>query len=377
MPPARGVAKRRPSHPCAQCGKDFTKRSNMLIHERLHTGERPYVCRYAGCGRSYKWLSSINFHEGRCERRAFGLATPAAPGALRGSAPLHRQQSPGSPVTPVRAFSGELVLPPVPRGGRFRGGRAPLPMPRPSAVPPTNGVQLQTHMPPPTAARPPTRLAPAPAYAHAHAGMPAQPLAPRLGCAPPPPRDVPYFVPPRAGQLLTGYPPAAPTLPSNPSSLLPAASGPAASFSAGLAALSMPLPQPPAGLGAPESYARLPPAPFAQPVGDRYGTPPAQFGAPQLPAHATHFAQTAAFPPTPAQVSFALPAGPPPALPNGFGLPRAKEEPTQYSLNTEVPQPPAMFPSEPVQVQGGVLDELSTASYAFDSDPAHSEVLLF
>lgn len=70
------VRKPRTLHPCPQCGKAFTKRSNMLIHSRLHTGETPYVCKYAGCGRSYKWLSSINFHESRCDKRSAGLADP-------------------------------------------------------------------------------------------------------------------------------------------------------------------------------------------------------------------------------------------------------------------------------------------------------------
>lgn len=59
-------------HPCPRCGKSFTKRSNMIIHERLHTGEMPYTCRYAGCGKKYKWLSSINFHENRCALRDQG-----------------------------------------------------------------------------------------------------------------------------------------------------------------------------------------------------------------------------------------------------------------------------------------------------------------
>lgn len=71
------IQKPRPLHRCPTCLKSFTKRSNMLIHARLHTGETPYVCKYAGCGRSYKWLSSINFHESRCDKRFAGLAVPA------------------------------------------------------------------------------------------------------------------------------------------------------------------------------------------------------------------------------------------------------------------------------------------------------------
>jgi hypothetical protein len=73
--PVGGVGSRarsRPLHPCPRCGKTFTKRSNMIIHERLHTGEMPYTCRFPGCGKKYKWLSSINFHENRCT-----LKTPA------------------------------------------------------------------------------------------------------------------------------------------------------------------------------------------------------------------------------------------------------------------------------------------------------------
>lgn len=41
----------------------------MVIHERLHTGEKPYACAY-GCGKSYKWLSSINFHQARCSLKS-------------------------------------------------------------------------------------------------------------------------------------------------------------------------------------------------------------------------------------------------------------------------------------------------------------------
>lgn len=31
-------------HPCPHCGKEFSSRANLVIHIRVHTGERPYRC---------------------------------------------------------------------------------------------------------------------------------------------------------------------------------------------------------------------------------------------------------------------------------------------------------------------------------------------
>uniref|UniRef100_A0AAZ3RPA3 C2H2-type domain-containing protein n=1 Tax=Oncorhynchus tshawytscha TaxID=74940 RepID=A0AAZ3RPA3_ONCTS len=51
---------KKPHHCCSDCGKSFTNRSDFIIHQRIHTGEKPYCC--SQCGKSFAASNTLKSH---------------------------------------------------------------------------------------------------------------------------------------------------------------------------------------------------------------------------------------------------------------------------------------------------------------------------
>lgn len=59
---------------CKTCSKAFSRPSSLRIHSHSHTGEKPFKCPQAGCGKAFSVRSNMKRHERGCHSLDAGSA---------------------------------------------------------------------------------------------------------------------------------------------------------------------------------------------------------------------------------------------------------------------------------------------------------------
>ncbi|KFV94483.1 Zinc finger protein 629, partial [Fulmarus glacialis] len=46
---------------CTECGKSFNRKANFITHQKIHRGERPFIC--AECGKGFCAKKTFILHQ--------------------------------------------------------------------------------------------------------------------------------------------------------------------------------------------------------------------------------------------------------------------------------------------------------------------------
>ncbi|KAE8229938.1 hypothetical protein CF326_g5077 [Tilletia indica] len=92
---------------CTWCGKRFSRPSSLKIHYHSHTGEKPYVCDEAGCGRTFSVQSNLRRHQ-RGHANASGASSTDASGSGEFRVGVGLNTGPGANAGRGKSVSGGM-----------------------------------------------------------------------------------------------------------------------------------------------------------------------------------------------------------------------------------------------------------------------------
>lgn len=68
--------KARLSHLCRTCNRYYSRRDNLRVHQRVHSGEMPYKCQY--CNQTFRWMAGHRIHESNHVRDGDSFESPSS-----------------------------------------------------------------------------------------------------------------------------------------------------------------------------------------------------------------------------------------------------------------------------------------------------------
>jgi uncharacterized Zn-finger protein len=61
-PPPESRASKKRLYVCKDCRKTFNRKEHLQRHERIHTGAKPFPCKFPGCGKSFSRCDNRDTH---------------------------------------------------------------------------------------------------------------------------------------------------------------------------------------------------------------------------------------------------------------------------------------------------------------------------